>query len=244
MDPTVLRRTWRLLEPRALGVRRFRCPACGPSLLLRLAAEETAIRCLRCRASAVTLSLLAALVRHRLVGSRVHAYETSSRGPLHRFLRRRCGHLTCSEFLPGVPGGQEIDGVCCEDLQALSFVDATFDLVTASEVFEHVADDGAAFAEVHRVLRPGGTLALTVPFDAAAATTERARMTATGIEHRLPPAYHGDRIRGDLGVLVFRDYGHDLPACLLGAGFRQVRIDLSTRHRWFGCGRAVVMASR
>ena len=35
--------------------------------------------------------------------------------------------------------------------------------VIASEVLEHIPDDGAAFAELARVLRPGGTLAVTVP---------------------------------------------------------------------------------
>jgi SAM-dependent methyltransferase len=244
MGLTALGRAWRLLEPRALRVRRFRCPACGPSLLLRLAAEETAIRCLRCRASAVALSLLAALVRRQLAGAHVHAFETSSRGALHAFLQRRCQHLTCSEYHEDVPSGQLIDGVLNQDLQALSFADARFDLVTASEVFEHVADDRAAFAEVHRVLRPVGTLVLTVPLDVSATTVERARPTAAGIAHMLPPVHHGDRIRGDQGVLVFRDYGVNLPARLLEAGFSRVHVDLSTRHRWFGFGRPVVMAVR
>jgi SAM-dependent methyltransferase len=46
---------------------------------------------------------------------------------------------------------------------ALPFATATFDRVIASEVLEHIADDGAALAELARVLRPGGTMAVTVP---------------------------------------------------------------------------------
>lgn len=49
------------------------------------------------------------------------------------------------------------------DALALPFADATFDRIIASEVFEHVTDDVQAFAEAFRVLRPGGTLAATVP---------------------------------------------------------------------------------
>ena len=49
------------------------------------------------------------------------------------------------------------------DALSLPFADASFDLVIASEVLEHVHDDGAAMAELVRVLRPGGTLAVTVP---------------------------------------------------------------------------------
>ena len=40
---------------------------------------------------------------------------------------------------------------------------ATFDRVVASEVMEHIPDDAGAAAELARVLRPGGTLAVTVP---------------------------------------------------------------------------------
>ncbi|MGV3760297.1 MAG: class I SAM-dependent methyltransferase [Actinomycetota bacterium] len=49
------------------------------------------------------------------------------------------------------------------DALALPFADATFDRIIASEVFEHVTDDVRAFAEAFRVLKPGGTLAATVP---------------------------------------------------------------------------------
>ena len=49
------------------------------------------------------------------------------------------------------------------DALALPFPDATFDRVIASEVLEHIPDDVAAMRELARVLRPGGTMAVTVP---------------------------------------------------------------------------------
>jgi SAM-dependent methyltransferase len=42
--------------------------------------------------------------------------------------------------------------------------DATFDGVLCSQVFEHVFTPAEFLAEIHRVLRPGGRLVLTVPF--------------------------------------------------------------------------------
>ena len=45
----------------------------------------------------------------------------------------------------------------------LPFADATFDLVTALDVIEHIVDDRAALAELQRVLKPGGTLLVAVP---------------------------------------------------------------------------------
>ena len=45
----------------------------------------------------------------------------------------------------------------------LPYPDASFDKVIASEVLEHVPDDTAAYDELMRILKPGGTLAVTVP---------------------------------------------------------------------------------
>jgi SAM-dependent methyltransferase len=49
------------------------------------------------------------------------------------------------------------------DGTGLPFPDATFDRIICSEVMEHIPDDRAAMAEVRRVLKPGGTVAVTVP---------------------------------------------------------------------------------
>jgi SAM-dependent methyltransferase len=49
------------------------------------------------------------------------------------------------------------------DLTSLPFADASFDAVVLGEVLEHVEDDRGALAEVARVLRQEGVLALSVP---------------------------------------------------------------------------------
>jgi SAM-dependent methyltransferase len=49
------------------------------------------------------------------------------------------------------------------DATAMPFEDASFDAVIAAEVLEHVPDDTRAMAEIARVLKPGGRLAVTVP---------------------------------------------------------------------------------
>ncbi|MGA7055459.1 MAG: class I SAM-dependent methyltransferase [Mycobacterium sp.] len=49
------------------------------------------------------------------------------------------------------------------DALGLPYADETFDCVIASEILEHVPHDDAAIAELIRVLKVGGTLAVSVP---------------------------------------------------------------------------------
>ena len=60
-------------------------------------------------------------------------------------------------------GGRAVTG----EITALPFADASFDLVTAFDVIEHVEDDGQVFRELCRVLKPGGCLVFSVPLHAA-----------------------------------------------------------------------------
>ena len=61
-----------------------------------------------------------------------------------------------------VPPGARGDVVGGSALR-LPFAGGAFDRVVAAEVLEHIDDDLAALGELWRVLRPGGTLAVTVP---------------------------------------------------------------------------------
>lgn len=49
------------------------------------------------------------------------------------------------------------------DALRLPYADETFDCVIASEILEHIPQDDAAIAELVRVLKVGGTLAVSVP---------------------------------------------------------------------------------
>ena len=53
--------------------------------------------------------------------------------------------------------------VALADAVRLPLGDATFDIVTAFDLIEHVADDHGLIGEVRRVLRPGGYLLASVP---------------------------------------------------------------------------------
>jgi SAM-dependent methyltransferase len=49
------------------------------------------------------------------------------------------------------------------DVTRMPFEDQSFSLVLATDIIEHVDDDGAAIAEIHRVLKPGGCALVSVP---------------------------------------------------------------------------------
>jgi SAM-dependent methyltransferase len=76
------------------------------------------------------------------------------------------------------------------DIQAMPFIDASFDLVIANHVLEHVTDDFSALREIARVLAPGGLAILQTPYSEiltrtwsdSGISTESARNHAFGQE--------------------------------------------------------------
>ena len=81
-----------------------------------------------------------------------------------------------------------------------------------------VADITYAFAELKRVLRPGGIMLFTVPLHGGVRTIERARLLNGQVIHLQPPAHHCDPLLGGVGILAFRDYGSDIVERLLACG--------------------------
>jgi SAM-dependent methyltransferase len=61
------------------------------------------------------------------------------------------------------PRGLRPPGGVCGSVLALPFADAAFEVVGAFDVLEHCEPEGAALAELHRVLVPGGRLLVSVP---------------------------------------------------------------------------------
>ena len=64
---------------------------------------------------------------------------------------------------PGPQTGAGTGEALVGDALALPFPDGAFDRVIAAEVLEHIPADTQALAELVRVLRPGGTIAVTIP---------------------------------------------------------------------------------
>lgn len=83
----------------------------------------------------------------------------SADGPSAGWVAHAAGHVASVDV---DPRGLGATGVCASAM-VLPFADATFDLVTAFDVVEHLDPEADALAEIVRVLRPGGVLLMAVP---------------------------------------------------------------------------------
>ena len=166
-----------------------------------------------------TLQVLAAQpVAHETWTARIYAHEALTTFALA--MRGRYARFVGSEYAPDEDAARAIWPVPAVDIMQSPFPDACFDIVLTNEVLEHVPDLMAALSETVRILRPGGKLIGTFPFDWGAATTDiRARLTPDGIEHVKPPEYHGNPVDPEGGSLVFQIPGWDILDMCRAAGF-------------------------
>ena len=162
-------------------------------------------------------------------------YLTEQTTPLYHCFSRRFSNVVGSEFLGdacplGAPGP---NGWRNEDLTRLSFATGEFDALVCLDVFEHVPDFQAAFAECFRVLKPGGVLLVTVPFRVdRRANLVRARVGDDGeIEHLMEPEYHGDPLDAQ-GCLAFYHYGWELLDRFRDAGFSGAETYIYWSRHW------------
>lgn len=137
-------------------------------------------------------------------------YLTEQVTPMFSYFADRSAEAECvgSEYLgPRHRGGSIRDGIRHENVEALSFGDASFDMVVSCSVLEHVNEPLAAIGQLARILRPGGELFLEVPFDISKEhNTRRAHHLGDNVQHLLPAEYHGDPM-SEAGSLVFFDFG-------------------------------------
>jgi SAM-dependent methyltransferase len=111
------------------------------------------------------------------------------------------------------------------DATRLPFPENTFDHVIAAEVLEHIPADEDAMAELARVLKPGGTIAVTVP-----------AWLAERVCWALTDQYHAPFVPGG-HVRIYSE--PELRSKLRGAGLRPGRAHhahaLHTPYWWLKC---------
>lgn len=117
-------------------------------------------------------------------------------GALSPLLRRSFGSYVTADL-----NGRNVDRAL--DLRAIDAPDESFDVVYASHVLEHIAEDDRAIAEIRRVLRPGGFAVLPVPI-LAIRTVEYPRPVPEEAYHvRAPGTDYFERFTGFSDVRVW-----------------------------------------
>jgi len=117
-----------------------------------------------------------------------------------------------SYFDPSRPAGGPhfIAGAVNQNIERMTFEDASFDMFVTQDVFEHIFRPDLAIREIERVLKPGGHYIMTVPMVKRDHPTERrAELRGDTIHYIKPAAYHGDPVNAE-GTLVTLDWGFDL----------------------------------
>jgi SAM-dependent methyltransferase len=137
------------------------------------------------------------------------------------------GTVATSEYVADLEPSSIPEGVRHEDVHRLTWDSESFDIVVSSDVLEHVERPDLALGELRRVLRPGGTLILNVPFKPHLdGVHQRAAVVDGELVHLDRPIYHGHPLR-ESGSLVFTDFGWGLVDRL-----RQVFADVGVVRYW------------
>lgn len=143
---------------------------------------------------------------------KIHESSPANRGASPK-LRRECSDYSASQFFPNIQPGSihASSGFRCENLEAMTFADQSFDLFITQDVMEHIFDSEKAFKEIARVLKPGGAHIFTVPLINKGNKSERwASRTEEGeIIYHHEAEYHGNPV-DDKGALVTMHWGYDI----------------------------------
>jgi SAM-dependent methyltransferase len=151
----------------------------------------------------------------------IRIWNMENSGSLHKtLLKTYGGNYVYSAYLgKGIESGTVKQNVRHEDVRRTSFPPDYFDFVLSSDVLEHVPKPEDAFVEIHRILKPGGTLIFTVPLLEDQEKSDRRAIEDEKGEVVLlkEPQYHGDPLRPE-GILVFTLFGWDMLEMASAAG--------------------------
>lgn len=143
-------------------------------------------------------------------GLTIHETSPATRGASARIAKESADYIP-SQYFPDTPGGSIKWGYRSENLEKLTFPDASIDLHISQDVMEHIFNPELAFKEIARTLRPGGAHIFTVPIvNKGGCSSRRAILDAQGNTVHLKEAqYHGNPV-DETGALVTFDWGYDI----------------------------------
>lgn len=164
-------------------------------------------------------------------GNGRHAYEAYRRGvrvvavDFNHADMAECREMCAAMDAVGEAPAGGLAASAVGDGQMLPFPDTTFDHIIAAEVMEHIPDDEMAAAELARVLKPGGTIAVTVP-----------AWLPEVVCWRLSDEYHAPKVvGGHVRIYTERELRRKLAAAGLEPGGSHQVHALHTPYWWLRC---------
>jgi SAM-dependent methyltransferase len=128
---------------------------------------------------------------------------------LQRYIATATQHYVAGDIAPSRKGEKRID------LSKMpQFADDSFDTIIAIDVFEHIADDAAAFRECRRVLKYGGYLIISVPMPDHFSKTDDQSLASDADRAKFYGQHNHVRI-----------YGKDLSERITRSGYTVVAMD-------------------
>lgn len=216
-----------------------RCPACGGETTFVAEGPyfRNTLKCIKCKSVPRHRALMHVLSQYFPNWHSLTVHESSPGWDIvSQRLARECGNYTASQYDPKIPSGTVVEAPrmpCrkyrCENLEAQTLQDHSFDLVITQDVFEHVFRPDLAIREIARTLKPGGATLMTVPIVRKSKPSRRRAALVAGKVINLvePPEFHGNPISGE-GALVTIDWGFDVVRYLQhhsGLSFIMIQID-------------------
>ena len=142
----------RLPAPRALGAHHARPAACCMSSRLLLDLQTNSIE---------------RHLRGALAGFHGRLLDVGcGNSPFRHLLDPAAAQYQGVDVAAAAAFGYQNPDTVYYDGHVLPFPDASFDAVLCTEVVEHIPDPAETIREIHRVLKPGGLLVVTIPWSA------------------------------------------------------------------------------
>jgi SAM-dependent methyltransferase len=185
------------------GVHQRSCPICGYRGYFKTFGFQPRFdaRCPSCSSLERHRLLYLALTGPYPIAPNAEVLHFAPEKALRSFLKGRVQRYVTTDII-----GTSVDVAL--NIEAIDLPDASFDVILCNHVLEHV-DDRAALAEMHRVLRPGGTLYAMVPLVEGWAQTYEPSGIHSDDARRLHYGQH-DHVRF---------YGQDFRERIRAAGF-------------------------
>lgn len=193
------------------------CPICESAAEYRASGEwlRDQLYCQSCPGGSIPRERALALVLNEIRPNwrdlAIHESSPAERGISLKLSTYAPGYVG-SQYLPNEPFGELVGPHRNEDLESLTFKDASFDITITLDVMEHVYRPDKVFKEVYRTLKPGGVYICTFPVLKAQvdAWERRFELSADGDRIDLKePEFHINPVSEE-GSIVTIDWGYNL----------------------------------